>query len=123
MKRRGVAQRGAMVATGITIAASVGLAGRRVASAAAPAGKIKSATIWTLELSPGLCFHDTFNTTTHRFTSFTSNPVEPGYGKGTWSGGGSSISLVWTKGDGKGFGFSGTFAWKSRSRCTRAELV
>jgi hypothetical protein len=89
---------------------SLGLSGVCIASSAAPAAKIKSGATWTLETNVlGLCFKDTFNTTTHRFTSFTDNAVDPGYGKGTWSGGGSSISMVWTKGDGKGMGFSGTF--------------
>lgn len=111
MKQRGSKVRqAAMAATGVALAASLGLSGVCTASAAAPAAKIKSDATWTLETPVlGLCYKDTFNTTTHRFASFTDNAVEPGYGKGTWSGGGSSISLVWTKGDGKGMGFSGTF--------------
>jgi len=112
MKQRGSkARRAAMAATGIALATSLGLSGVCIASAAAPAAKIKSGAIWTLETTVlGLCFKDTFNTTTHRFTSITINPVDSGYGKGTWSGGGSSISMVWTKGVGKGMGFSGTFS-------------
>jgi hypothetical protein len=99
-----------MAATGLALATSLGLSGVCVASAATSAAKIKSGAIWTLETPVlGLCYKDTFNTTTHRFTSLTLNAVDPGYGKGTWSGGGSSISLIWTKGVGKGMGFTGTF--------------
>jgi hypothetical protein len=99
-----------VVATEIAFATSLGVSGVSIASAAASAAKIKSGATWTLEPPVlGLCYKVTFNTSTHRFTSFTDNAVDPGYGKGTWSGGGSTISLVWTKGDGKGMGFSGTF--------------
>jgi hypothetical protein len=110
MTERRIGVRRATVVTGVALATILGLSGVCVASAAAPTAKIKSGATWTLEPPvPGLCFKDTFNTITHRFTSFTDNAVDPGYGKGTWSGGGSSISLVWTKGDGKGMRFSGTF--------------
>ena len=108
MKWRGMARRAAVVATGIALATGLGVSGVSIASASA--AKIKSGATWTLEPPVlGLCYKVTFNTSTHRFTSFTDNAVDPGYGKGTWSGGRSSISLVWTKGDGKGMGFSGTF--------------
>ena len=108
--RRMTARRAATVAAGVALATSLGLAGVSVASAGTPTAKIKQGAAWTLEPPVlGLCFHVTFNTTTHRFTSFNGGSVDPGYAKGTWSGGGSSISMVWTKGNIVGMGFSGTF--------------
>jgi hypothetical protein len=110
MKERTMTVRCAAVVTGVVLATSLGLSGVCAASAAAPTTRIKSGATWTLEPPVlGLCFKDTFNTINHRFTSFTDNAVDPGYGKGTWSGGGSSISLVWKKGDGQGMRFSGAF--------------
>ncbi len=71
------------------MATSFVLAGAGMASAAAPALKIKNGAIWTLEVKNGPCEHDLFNTpNTHTFVA--DNGLS-----GTWSGGGSNISMVW----------------------------
>lgn len=95
----------AMVAIGMTIATTLGLTGAGMASAAAPALKVKpGATTWTMVIGGGLaCEVDTFNTTTHHFTSDAVGD------RGTWSGGGSTISMLWKKGGDAGATFSGTF--------------
>jgi hypothetical protein len=99
-------RRAAMVVTGLAMAASLGLAGAGLASASAPALKIKPHSTWTLELGGGStgCEVETFNTITHHWTSDAASD------KGTWSGGGSTISMVWKKGANAGLTFSGTFA-------------
>lgn len=107
MNKRGMRTRLASVAAaGIIVATSFGLTGGGIASAAAPALKIKpGATTWTIVVGGGVsCEVDTFSTTTHHFTS---DGVSD---KGTWSGGGSTISMVWKKGDDAGTTFSGTFS-------------
>jgi hypothetical protein len=105
MKRRGMVRRVAMAAAGGALAAGLGLAGAGVASAAAPALKIKpGATTWTIVVGGGLvCEVESFDTTTHHFRS------DEFHDKGTLSGGGSTISMVWKKGDDAGATFSGTF--------------
>ena len=108
--RKTKVQRVAMAATGLALVTSLGLSTVSIASAAAPAAKIKQGAAWTLRPPVlGLCFNVTFNTTTHRFTSSNGGAIDPGNAKGTWSGGGSTISMEWTKGNVVGMGFSGTF--------------
>jgi hypothetical protein len=105
MNLKETARQAALVVAGVGTVVGIGLAGAGLASAAAPALKIKpGATTWTIEVggaSP--CEVDTFNTTTHHFTSDLFSD------KGTWSGGGSTISMVWTKGTDMGGTFNGTF--------------
>jgi hypothetical protein len=104
MNKRGMkVRRAAMVASGVAVAATFGLTGAGMASAAAPALKIKPNATWTIEVTGAACEVDTFNTTTHHFTSDLFGD------KGTWSGGGSTISMAWTKGEDAGGTFSGAF--------------
>ncbi len=95
-------RRAAVTAAGLAMATSFGLAGAGVASAAAPALKIKPNAIWTLEIKgvPG-CEHDQFSTATHTFVS--DNFAD----SGTWSSGVGTISMVWTTGADNGLTFSG----------------
>lgn len=96
-------RRAAMVASGLTLATSLGLTGAGVVSAAVPALKIKPSAIWTLEMRHGACEHDIFDVTFHQFTSDR-------YGDGgVWSGGGSTISMIWTVGASSSVTFSGVF--------------
>jgi hypothetical protein len=97
------ARRAVMVATGVAMATSLGLWGAGIASAAAPTAKIKSGATWTLEVTGGFCLYETFNATTHRFSS------DGGNDKGTWSGGGSTITMNWKKGSNEGLLFNGTW--------------
>ena len=101
-------RRGAVIAAGLAMATSFGLAGAGMASAAAPALKIKSGATWTLEVKNAGCEQDHFNTTTHRFTA------DLGGDKGTWSGGGSTISMTWTGGVSSGVTFSGHYVSTTR---------
>ena len=78
------------------MATSLGLAGAGMASAAGPALKIKEDAIWTLEVKNGPCEHDLFNTINHTFVA--DNGLS-----GTWSGGGSKISMVWNIGSAQMF--------------------
>ncbi len=97
-------RRAAVVAAGLAMATSFGLAGAGMASAAAPALKIKPNATWTIEpTSGGGCHQEKFNTTTHKFKA------DFGSDKGTWSGGGSTINMTWTFGEDAGKTFSGTF--------------
>ncbi len=89
------------------MATSFGLAGAGMASAAAPALKIKNSTIWTLEVNGGGCQQDTFNATTHHFKAV--NPLFGG-DKGAWTGGGSgNTAMTWTHGSDAGGHFTGGF--------------
>ena len=61
-----MAQRVAMAAVGIAMAMSLGLSDAGVASAAAPANKIKTGAPWTMEEKfNGACEHVFFLTATH----------------------------------------------------------
>jgi hypothetical protein len=50
-----VLRRAAVVAAGLAMATSLGLAGAGTASAAAPALKIKPGATWTIEINRGGC--------------------------------------------------------------------
>jgi hypothetical protein len=103
--RRMKVRRAAMIGTGVVLVTSLGLSGVSIASAAAPAGKIKQGATWTMEVTGGFCLYETFATTTHRFKSAATGAND----KGTWSGGGSTITMTWTKGSNEGLLFKG--AW------------
>ncbi len=60
-------RRAAVIAASLAVATSFGLAGAGVASAAAPALKIKNGAIWTIEVNGGGCQQDKFNTTSPPF--------------------------------------------------------
>jgi hypothetical protein len=94
----------AVFAAGLAMTASVGVAGAGTSSAASPALRIKANGIWTLIIPavPG-CEEDQFDTTTHVFGSDNFGD------SGTWSGGGSTISMAWTAGADDGLTFSGHF--------------
>jgi hypothetical protein len=103
VKWRGMVRRAAMVASSLALATSFGLTGAGMASAAAPALKIKPGAIWTLEMRHGACEHDIFDLIFHQFTSDR-------YGDGgVWSSGGSTINMIWTVGASSGVTFSGDF--------------
>ncbi len=84
------------------MATSLGLAGAGIASATAPTLHIKPSATWTFEAFPGLCESVVFNTATHHFHSNLGD-------KGTWNGGGSTISMSWTHGNSAGLTFTGSF--------------
>ena len=95
-------RRSAAIAAGLAMATSFGLAGAGMASAAAPALKIKPFATWTLESKSGGCQLDSFNTFVNTFVT-----DEPG--SGNWSGGGLTIKMVWTAGEDYGWIFKGHF--------------
>ena len=107
MKRRVMVQRTAKAAAGIAMAAtSLGLSGAGMASAAAPgAQSVQNDAFWTLFFfhNPEQCQKDIFFTTHHRFGA---NKLGD---KGTWSGGGRTIKMVWKHGADAGLTFSGTW--------------
>ena len=94
-------RRAAAIAAGLAMATSFGLAGAGMASAAAPALKIKPGATWTFESSARGCEHDVF----HSSGVF----VADNGGSGTWTGGGSTISMDWEAGNNIGMTFSGHF--------------
>jgi hypothetical protein len=96
-------RRAAVIAAGLAMATSFGLAGAGLASAAAPALKIKPNAIWTLEVKGFWCEQDQFNTVTHTFVSDYLADA------GSLSGGGATISMAWTAGGDTGLSFSGHF--------------
>lgn len=112
MKRRGMVQRAAMVATGIAMATSFGLTGAGMASAAAPALKIKPGSQWTLEdhgiEHTGGCEVDTMASN----GTFISDLFGD---SGTWSGGGTTLTMTWTAGSDNGVVFTGTFTKTPRN--------
>ena len=81
-------RRAAAIAAGLAMATTFGLAGAGMASAASPGLKIKPNAIWTLEVKNGPCDEVQFNGPT-TFVGVHTSEV------GTWSGGGSKISMVW----------------------------
>jgi hypothetical protein len=96
-------QRAVMVASGLALAAGVGLTGAGVASAVAPALTIKAHSIWTVEVKGGGCELVQFTDAGHTFTS------DLGSDAGIWSGGNATIGLAWTSGGDAGGTFSGKF--------------
>jgi hypothetical protein len=98
-------RRAAVITAGLAMAASFGLAGAGVASAAAPALKIKPNAIWTFEIKGNSCDQEKFDTATHTFFS-------PHHGDaGTWQfGDGSAILMIWTSPQSlSGHNFGGRF--------------
>jgi hypothetical protein len=93
--------RWAMVASGLAMATSFGLTGAGIASAAAPALKIKPGATWTLEIKGAGCEQEVFQSN----GAFASKDGDAGI----WSGGGSTISLSWTTGVIAGLSFNGHF--------------
>ena len=93
----------AVLAVGLAMTAGAGLAGAGAASAASPALHIKADAKWTEETVRGGCEIDTFAAN----GTFTGD-VDPG-DTGTWSGGGTTITMHWTGDSNPGLSFSGTF--------------
>lgn len=106
-KGRMVTRRSVMVATGIAMATSLGLAGAGATSAAAPALKIKAGAVWTLEGNEGgPCEQEVF-ASNGTFSAATKHGADDA---GTWSGGKSSIEMIWTAGANAGdWTYNGTF--------------
>jgi hypothetical protein len=98
-----ILRRAAVIATGFAVATSFGLVGAGMAWATAPALKIKPNAIWTIEPKGGGCEQDQFDAANHTFVSdhFSDS--------GSWSGGGSTLSMTFTAGEDKGTTFSGNF--------------
>ncbi len=97
-------RRAAVITAGLAMVTSFGLAMAGVASASTPTLKIKPFATWTLELKPAGCELASFNTFVNTFVTDETPP-----GSGTWSGGGSRISMFWTVGDNTGLSFRGHF--------------
>ena len=96
------AKRAATVATGVAIAASVGLGGAEDGSAAAPALKIKAGAIWTLkEHAPGGCEQVVF-ASNGTFSAANGDA-------GQWVGGKSTITMLWTTGVDAGVSCGGSY--------------
>jgi hypothetical protein len=96
-------RRGAAVAAGLVMAASLGLTGAGMASAAAPALKIHNGSLWTQVVSGAGCEVLTFH------SNFTFATTEFGGDAGKWKGGGATIKMKWTAGSDIGLTFQGTF--------------
>jgi hypothetical protein len=97
-------RRAAVLAAGLAMTASVGLAGGGAASAVTPVPHIKPGSTWTAEVNGGGgCEVETF-AANHTFHGGL-------YGdKGQWSGGGNEITLTWTGGYVAGLTFTGAFS-------------
>jgi hypothetical protein len=93
--------RWAMVASGLAMATSFGLTGAGIASATAPALKIKPGATWTIEIKGAGCEQEVFQSN----GTFASKDGDAGI----WSGGGSTISMSWTTGVIAGLSFNGHF--------------
>src|ERR1700685_1142560 len=88
---RMVGRRAGMVAKGMAMATSLGLAGAGSTSAAAPALKIKAGAVWTLKGNEGgPCEQEVFASN----GTFAAATQHGGGDAGTWSGGKSSIEMV-----------------------------
>jgi hypothetical protein len=98
-----VLRKAVVVAAGLAMMASVGLAGAGAVSAASPAVlHIKPGSPWTLQINNGgNCEIETFQSDT--FTSDLHGD------SGTWSGGASTVSMVWTAGIRVGEKFHGSY--------------
>jgi hypothetical protein len=107
MKRRGKkVRRTAILATGIVMATSFGLAGAGAASAASPALHIKNGSEWNVEPFGEGCEIATFSSNGTFITTDTGN--------GTWSGGAASVSMKWTSGVDSGLRFKGMYVSSSK---------
>jgi hypothetical protein len=93
----------AAMATGLAVAAGLGLGGAGIASAATPALHIGPRSVWTVQIQTG-CENVGFKLTTHTFTD-----VEGIGDSGTWSGGGIRLTMKWTHGPSTGAIFRGTY--------------
>ena len=109
MKRRGMVHRAALMASGLAMATSLGLAGAGIASSATPSLKIKAGAVWTLRPVGGgsPCEWDKFHTTKDTFVS-TSERGDAG----TFSQTKTTIDMTWTAGELTGLTFQGTWQGK-----------
>jgi hypothetical protein len=112
-------RRSAAMVSGLAMATSLGLAGAGVASAAAPALKVKPGSHWTFEdhgiEHTGGCEVDRMSANgTFRSDLFGDS--------GTWSGGGTTITMTWTAGDDHGVVFTGTFTSTTRVKEYKGSL-
>jgi hypothetical protein len=101
-------RRAVITVAGLAMTASLGVAG--AGSAASPALHVTAGSKWTAELNGAgvsLCEIDTF-AANHTFKSDLYND------KGTWSGGGATITMKWTRGSERGLTFMGT--WVSTAK-------
>jgi hypothetical protein len=89
------------MAAGLAMTTSLGLAQGGAASAALPALHIHNGATWTLEIKGAGCEAEVFQSN----GTFASTDGDAG----TWSGGGSTIGMVWTVGVVSGLTFSGHF--------------
>ena len=98
----------AVLAAGLAMTTSIGLAGAGTASAVSPAtGHIGNHTIWTMKPVGGPCEWDKFNTTKDTFVS-TSESGDAG----TFSQTNTTIDMTWTAGPKTGWTFRGTWNGK-----------
>jgi hypothetical protein len=95
------------MAAGLAMATSFGLTGTGpgAASAATPALHIVDGSTWTVVVNGGGCQLDIFSAAGH----FHSPEIGFSGDAGTWSGGGSTLKMVWKKGQDMGLTFKGTF--------------
>ncbi len=93
-----------VLAAGLAMTASVGLAGAGAASAASPALHIKPGAMWSFVVKGerSFCEQDTFSSN----GTFTADKYND---SGTWTGGGKTITVNWTAGSGSPSTFTGTF--------------
>jgi hypothetical protein len=87
------------------MATSAGLLGGGAVSASTSVLHITDGSTWTFMVDGGGCQLDVFSATGH----FVSPNVLYGGDAGTWSGGGSTLKMVWKKGNDAGETFKGTF--------------
>ena len=100
-KQRGVVRRAALVATGVAMAASLGLAGTGAASATAPALHVKSGSQWTfIQEGGGGCEVDFF-AGNHQFANDQGDT-------GDYTVSGQKIIMSWNSGIIAGGVFKGT---------------
>jgi hypothetical protein len=94
----------AMVAAGIATAASFGVGGAGAASATAPALHVKNGSEWVVIIvsDGGGCEIATFDSG----GTFKADRFKD---RGTWSGGGATLTMKWTKGSSDGMKFKGTY--------------
>ena len=97
-------QRAVVTVAGLAMAASVGLAGVGAASAASPA---------VLHIQAGSQWHDAdASTSCGEVITFAANgtfTADQLGDSGTWSGGGTTLTMRWTAGGSAGASFNGTF--------------
>lgn len=96
--------RAAVIAAGLAMTASVGLAGTGAASAASAGQHIKPGAKWTMEIDVNSfgCEVETF----HANGTFTADKLGD---SGTWNGGGRTIGMLWKAGADTFGNFNATF--------------